>query len=1059
LDLGGIFLGRASSIFSPVASGYELKNGLASPKNLLAKTSNNLLHNVLSKRIHNVVKYVFITKLNSFRMKFSNTLSKGGILVALLVLLANFTFAQRTVKGKVTDAENGEGLIGATVTVVGTTRGAVTDIDGNYAVVVPEGSNQLRFAYTGYAEQVLTLGGSNTLDVAMAGGTALDEVVVVGYGNLKSREVTSSIASVKAEDFNRGNVTDPAQLIQGKVAGVTIARSGSDPNADFTIRLRGLSSISSGTAPLVVLDGVPGASLSLIDPNDIASIDVLKDGSAAAIYGTRASAGVILITTKKGTAGKTSAEYNGFVAFDQVARRYETLNADEFIANGGVDLSPNANVNTDWFDAITQTGRSNVHNLSLSGGAGTGSFRASFNVRDVEGILRNSGREQYNGSLSFTQKVLNNRLSLDGNLFMTSRNSNFGFQEAFRYAVVNNPSAAIQSTDAEFAKFGGYVEKDLFDYFNPVAMIEQNTNTGRSARILGTIRAGYEILPGLNAALSLSQERGNSTYGEWYSKQSRYRGRDRNGLAIRGSDQNVFNLLEFTTDYNINFGKNSLKLLGGYSWQEFENEGNRIEAGNILTNVLANNEIEAMQDLARGLARVSSYRNENRLIAFFGRAKFDFNEVLNVEAGLRREGSTRFGADNRWGMFPFASAALNLTKLFNVAGVDNLKLRGGYGVTGNQPNDNGLSQLLFVPGASFFYNGNYVPSYGPNRNSNPDLKWEEKRELNVGLDFALAGYKLTGSLDWYTRTTKDLILEFTVPVPPNLAPRTFQNVATISTTGIEAAINFNNLIDAANLKYSPSLVFNTFSMNLDEIGVPDTVAYANVGAPGQNDIFYTILYNNAPLGQLWGPVRESVNADGTLTYADLNGDGVVEKEAFNKDQKKIGNAVPRFDLGFNNSFTLGQFDLNFFLRGVFGHDLANEYRTFYENLDPTASTWNKVNTEYFDPAVKARNRFDNTHVERATFVKLDNATLGYNFRLPGSAWFTKARIYVSGQNLFTLTNYSGADPEARLSDIGSSDNGGRPERLLNPDPLALGIDRRTTYFLARTISFGVNFGF
>jgi TonB-dependent starch-binding outer membrane protein SusC len=996
-------------------------------------------------------------------MKFFNILSKSSLMVALLVLMANFTFAQRTVKGKVTDAENGEGLIGATVTVVGTTRGAVTDIDGNYAVVVPEGSNQLRFAYTGYAEQVIALGAANTLDVAMAGSTLLDEVVVIGYGTVKSREVTSAVATIKAEDFNKGNVTDPAQLIQGKVAGVTISRPGSDPNADFTIRLRGLSSISSGTSPLVVLDGVPGASLSLVDPNDIASIDVLKDGSAAAIYGTRASAGVILITTKKGNPGKTTAEYNGFVAFDQIARQYETLGAEEFLSYGGNDLSPLAgdNTDTDWMNAITQTGRSNVHNLSLAGGAGNGTFRASFNFRDVQGILRNSGREQYNGSLSFSQKVLNNRLSIDGNLFMTARKSNFGFQEAFRYAVVNNPTAAITSTDAEFAKFGGYVEKDLFDYFNPVAMIEQNTNTGTSNRTLATMRASYLILPGLNASLSLSQERNNSNYGEFYSKQSRFRGRDRNGLAVRGNDTNLSNLLEFTTDYSVDFGKNNLKLLGGYSWQSFDNEGMRVEAGNIISNFLGNNDLGAFQDFDRGLADVSSYRNQNRLIAFFGRAKFDFNQVLNIEAGLRREGTTFFGSENKWGLFPFASAAVNLTKLFPVNGVDNLKLRGGFGVTGARPADRqaGVAQQVFEPGAAFFYNGNYVPSYGPVRNPNPNLKWEEKREFNVGLDYAFGGYKLTGSVDWYTRTTRDLALFFTVPVPPNLDDETFLNIATISTTGLEATASLNNLIDAGGFKYTPTLVFNTFNVNIDEIGVPDTIAYANVGAPGQNEVFYTILYNNAPLGQLWGPVRESVNADGTITYADLDGDGVINKEAFNKDQRKIGNAVPRFELGFNNSLTFGNLDVNFFLRGVFGHDLANEYRVFYENLDPTAVTWNKVNTEYFDPNLKASNRFDNTHVERASFVKLDNATIGYNFRLPSSSWFTRARVYVSGQNLFTITNYSGADPEPRLSDVGSSDNGGRPEFRDRPDPLGMGIDRRSSYFLARTVSLGVTFGF
>jgi len=353
-----------------------------------------------------------------------------------------------------------------------------------------------------------------------------------------------------------------------------------------------------------------------------------------------------------------------------------------------------------------------------------------------------------------------------------------------------------------------------------------------------------------------------------------------------------------------------------------------------------------------------------------------------------------------------------------------------------------------------------VPSYGPVSNANPDLKWEEKKEFDLGVDFAMFDYKLTGSIDSFNRKTEDLILEFTVPQPPNLASRTFLNIASFTNRGFEATVNFNDLIKKDKFNYSPGLVFSTYSITLDEIGATDTIVAANVGAPGQNDVYYTILYAGAPLGQLWGPVRTGVNGDGSVTYADLDGDGVTggsEKELFNQDQKKIGNGVPKFELGFNNTFKLGNWDLNFFLRGVFGHDLANEYRIFYENLDPTAVTWNKIDTKYFDPNVKAQNRFDDTHVENASFVKLDNATLGYNFKLGSSNWFHKARIYVSGQNLFTITGYTGVDPEPRLGDIGNSDNGGRFSNTLNP--LAPGIDRRSTYFLARTISVGVNFGF
>ena len=996
-------------------------------------------------------------------MKFLHTFTKCGFLMAVLLLLSNAAFAQRTVKGKVTDAESSEGLIGATVTVVGTTRGASTDIDGNYSVEVPEGSTQLRIAYTGYTEQVIDLGASNDVEVAMKPGTVLDEVVVVGYGTIKAKEVTSAVASLKREDFNGGNITSAAQLIQGKVAGVSIGRPGSDPNGEFTIRLRGLSSLSAGQSPLVVLDGVPGVSLSLVDPNDIQSIDVLKDGSAAAIYGTRASAGVILVTTKKGTAGRTTADYNGFVALDQVANRYNTLNAARFVELGGDDLSPNSNADTDWFDEITQTGISQVHNLGLSGGMGNGAYRVSFNFRDVDGILRTTGFKQYNAGLNFNQKMLNNRLTINGNLALTTKDADYSFLEAFRYAVISNPTAEIRSSDAEFTRYNGYVEKDLFDYLNPVAMIEQNFNRGKVNRLLGNAHADFEIVSGLVAGLTLAQERKTETFSEFYSKQSKFRGAERNGFGSQGTANDIINTLELTGNYTRKFGNNSdFKLLGGYSFQQFNYEGLGIAAGNIISNEFTNASLGSFQDVSRGLAGVNSYKNESRLIAFFGRASFNIDDKFFASAGLRREGSTRFGPNNKWGLFPFFSAGVDITKFAEVGGVDQLKLRAGYGVTGNQPGQNSLYRRTYEPGARFFYNGNYVPSYGPVRNANPDLKWEEKGEFNVGLDYAFAGYKLQGSLDFYNRNTKDLILALTVPVPPNLSSRTIANVATISSTGFEATVNANNLIDGENFKYTPGLVFTTYTVKLKDFSAAnDTTAYANVGSPGQNGINYTLLYNGAPLGQLWGPVRTGVTSDGKLTYEDIYGDGLTgtigEINGYDQDQRKIGNGVPKFELGLNNSFAMGRFDLNFFLRGVFGHDLANEYRVFYEGLDPTAKTWNKVDTKFFNPNVTAPNRFDNTHVEKATFVRLDNATLGYNFGLPSSSWFTKARVYVSGQNLFTITNYTGVDPEARVGDPG--DGGNRSRESTNFDPLAPGIDRRNTYFLARTVSFGVNFGF
>jgi TonB-dependent starch-binding outer membrane protein SusC len=991
-----------------------------------------------------------------------NNFAKCGLFLALFLTMSEFAMAQRTIKGKVSDSESGDGLIGATVSVVGTPRGSVTDLDGNYSVDVPNGATQLRVSYTGYTEQVITLTSSNTVDVAMASGTALDEVVVVGYGSLKAKEVTSAVTSLKREDFNQGNISNAAQLLQGKVAGVTISRPGSDPNGEFTIRLRGLSSVSANQSPLIVLNGVPGASLNLIDPNDIESIDVLKDGSAAAIYGTRGSAGVIIITTKKGVPGKSTAEYSGSVAFDSPTRLPKTLNATEFLAAGGTDQST-GDVNTNWLDEITQTGVSQVHSLGFSGGAGTGAYRISFNYRNSDGILRTSGFDQYNTTISASQKVLNDRLTLSGTVNGTFRNSDLAFEDAFRYGVITNPTSPVfDAANAAYRSNGGYAETNSFDEFNPVAIIEQNNAKRTTQRLLGNVKADLEIAKGLIASVTVAQERGAIGQSEYYSKESKYSRQKPNGFAVRESYGNVNNLLEVTGNYSKPIGNNEFKLLVGYSWQGFENSGTRIEAGDILTNFFGSDNLNALSEIRKGLATTASWKNTNRLIAFFGRANFNIGELAYLQAGVRREGSSRFGNNNKWGIFPFASAGLNIHKLTNIAAFDQLKLRVGFGVTGSDAPESYLSKLVLSPGPSFYFDGDYVPSYGPTRNANPDLKWETKTEINAGLDWAVADYKVTGTFDVYSRKTEDLLLNFTVPQPPNLARTTWLNIAALTTRGFEATAQLNNLVSSEKFSWTPGLTFSTYKITLDDNGSKDTIKIGNVGAPGQNDVFYTIVYNGAPIGQLWGPIRESVNADGTIKYQDINGDNAIDIEAFNKDQTSIGNGIPKFEVGLNNSFKFGAVDFNFFLRGVLGHDLANEYRVFYENLDPSAKGWNKVKTEFYDPNVKAKNRFDNTHVENASFLRLDNLTLGYNMPVKREAAFSSVRVYVNGQNLATFTNYTGIDPEPRLFDPGTVDNGNRTDGSRNPlgnNPLLAGIDRRTGYFLARTISLGVNLGF
>jgi TonB-linked SusC/RagA family outer membrane protein len=996
-----------------------------------------------------------------------NYFSRGLLLVAGL-LLGTWAMAQRTITGTVTDAANKEPLIGASVLVVGTSAGTITDIDGTYSLSVPAGATELEISYTGYTAQRVAIGSSNKIDVALSAGRLLDEVVVVGYGTQRSKEVTSSVTSVKAEDFNRGNVNDPTQLIQGKVAGLSIARPGSDPNGGFTLRLRGLSTLGANTQPLVIIDGLIGGSLALVDPNDIESIDVLKDGSAAAIYGTRASSGVIIITTKKGRKGFSTVEYNGYLAAESIARQVQTVSADEFVRLRG--QSVNRGSETNWMDEVTRTGMSQVHNLALSGGLGNGStYRASFNYRGVQGIGKDSGFDQLNGRLNLSQKAMNDRLTLDLNVAASERAASFGFAETFRYATLYNPTAPVRyaenSTSPLANKYGGYYQEENFDYFNPVAILEQGSNTGSIKSMVLGGRAAYKLAEGLNVTSSYTIQRESRLFGQYYDNNAYWRGFNRNGLASRTTNDDLSRLFETTVNYEKGFGSSVLSLLGGYSFQENTFEGFNAENGNFISNDLGFNNLNFGLDLPNARANMGSYKNQNRIIAFFGRANLNIDDTYFLSATLRREGSTSFGAGNKWGLFPGVSAGVTLSNLIDINGVDNMKLRVGYGETGSLPPSGGLSQLRFGRQGSFFFNGGFVPAIGPVANANPDLRWETKGELNVGFDIAMLDYKLNASIDYYVRNTRDLIFNVNVPVPPNLASRTWANLedAVLRNSGLELSLGYT--MDKGNFRWSPNLVFSTFNTLLDTVSAPDAKFKffqsggqlfdfsTSPGAPGLNNNPTMVVQAGERLGQFWG-FRFKEIKEGKFVFDDINNDGQITEA----DKTVIGNGLPKFSLGLNNSFQFGKVDLNVFIRGDFGHELANMYRVFYEPLGTgSRNIENIVQTKYFDETLRDSPQFSSYYIEKADYLVLDNATLGYSFDMPKGKSISKLRLYLSGQNLFYITGYTGVDPSPRYADTGDPDNGGFASN--NPNPLFPGLDRRLTYFRARTITFGANITF
>ncbi|MEZ5071630.1 MAG: SusC/RagA family TonB-linked outer membrane protein [Bacteroidales bacterium] len=987
-----------------------------------------------------------------------SALWRSGLLSLFLFgLSCSLAFAQeRTITGNVASAEEGP-IPGVNVVIEGTTTGAVTDIDGNFRINVPGSDAVLLFSAIGYSTQTIPVGDQTVINVMMTTDvTSLDEIVVIGYGTQKKKELTSSVANVTSEDFVKGNVSNPAQLIQGKVAGLSISRPGGDPNGGFTMRLRGLSTIGANTEPLVVIDGVIGGSLSNVDPNDIESIDVLKDGSAAAIYGSRGSSGVIIVTTKKGRRGMTNVEYNGYVTSETVAKHLDVMNATEWRAlSAETGLGTDFGYDTDWFEETTQTAITQAHNLSMSGGTESTTYRASFNFRDGDGIALNTGFNQLNGRLNLRQKALKDKLTIDLNLGATQRKSSYGFADAFRYATIYNPTAPVRSEDAEYEIYDGYFQQVLYDYYNPVQILEQNKNEGVDKRLNVSIKGAYEIVDGLTVDAFYSVQSETDLRGRYYDKSSYWVGMDRNGLARRWTDDRFSELFESTLHYNGSIGSANVSILGGYSYQEFSYEGFNAEGGDFITDFFSYNSLQSALDFANGLGTIESYRNGYKIIAFFGRVNVNVTDSWFLTASARYEGSSRFGANHRWGVFPAVGAGVDLGKFVDIAALDNLKLRASYGITGNIPGSSFTSLVRLGRSGNFFYNGEFVPAYAVVSNDNPDLKWEKKGEFDIGVDYSFFSGSLYGSVDFYSRNTTDLLFEYEVPTPPYIYPRMLLNMGHLRNSGIELALNWD-AVETGDFAYTVSLT-PTYYLSNELVSLSGTFAgeefvygskeLGGMGAPGQSDVPLVLAEEGAPIGQLWAQTFVEVDPDGNLILADTNGDGSVDTE----DRTVVGNGLPKAEFGWSNQFRYKNFDLNLTFRSVIGHDLNNNYRAFYEvpnmigsyNLPKTAADMRNAETGTL--LNNSSGVLSSYHIENASFIALDNASLGYTLKLGPDSGFKNIRLYVAGNNLAYLTNYSGVDPNVRYAD----DN----------NPLIPGIDRRNTWFRTRSVTLGVNLSF
>jgi len=998
-------------------------------------------------------------KLQGFNFGISSTILRIGLAAFLIFAVGNITAVAQDfeVSGTVTDAEDGTPLPGVNIVLQGTSTGTSTNADGNYTLQIPSGDETLVVSFVGYITQQIPVNGRNTIDIELAPDVQmLDDVVVVGYGTQEEREITSSVTSISSEEFNQGNISEPTKLLQGKVPGLSIYQRGGDPNAEPTIRLRGISTVGANTEPLVVVDGVSGASLDNVDPNDIESIDVLKDGSAAAIYGTRASSGVILVTTKQGTRGagtgvapNVQIDYNGYVASASVAKDQPVMTASEYIDAGGNDLG---SVN-DWQDLVTRNAISQVHNLSVSGGNATTRYRVSTNYRDAQGILENSGFDQINARANITHTALNDRLDITLNASATKRESDFSFNEALRYAILYNPTAPVRFDNGEF------FQAILFDNFNPVAIVEQNINDGQRKNLNYNVQAEFDLIEEVSLSANFGQQFNSRSNGEFYPNNSFFRGLNRNGLARRFFEDSEFTLFETFANYVDSFEDFNINVTGGYSFQEDFVENLTLELGNLPSNELGYYGIDLSGDRVLGNSAnvfVDSFASpDERIIAYFGRVNLTYKENFFLNASVRREGSTKLGPENRWGNFPAASIGADVSSYLPWESITQFKVRLGYGVTGALPGQSGLAQDLF----EYTFDGPGTVSKV--RDANPNLKWEEKAETNLGIDYGLFDDRLTGSFDVYQRNINDFILEVAVPTDQFISGTQVQNAGELQTRGLEFSANYVAIQDA-DVLWNTGIVFSTYKTTLEEFIIEEQMR-ANLGAPGQNETLMIRVAEGEEIGQIWGPVFSGeVAGDGSPIMEDLNNDGellVSQGDALSEDGdfKQLGNGIPDFEIGWTNRVNYKNWELNAFFRGAFGHSLVNTYRAFYEPIDPGAiNSYNRVIT---DKAVEGLtvSQFSSLYVEKADFIKLDNLTLAYNFDMSGSNTFRNIRAYLNAENVFTITNYTGIDPEPALQDFGAVDNGGRAAAF--PDVLSPGIDRRNNYFTARTITLGINVGF
>ncbi len=921
------------------------------------------------------------------------------------------------VKGKVTDSIANP-LPFVNITIKGTNHATVTNIDGQFFIELPNKGDILVFSMIGMITQEIKVENQKDLVVILLEDLKeLEEVVVIGYGTTSKKEVTGSITSLKSDDFNRGVYSNPMGLVQGKIAGLTITKpNGADPISGYSIMLRGTNTLTSGQGPLVIIDGVAGADLKSISSEEIESMDVLKDGSAAAIYGTRGSNGVIIITTKRAKTGVSKVEYSGQFSVQVAPRGVENLNANEF--EEAIKLyAPDKTVNllggnTDWFKEITRTlPFSQNHNIAISGGKESFSHRTTIYVDNSKGLLKDNQSNKYLFRSNIVQKLLDDFVLLDYNLGYSLRNYQPANYDLFYQAFIRNPTSRVYDPGNTYT--GGYSLLEGINYYNPVAMLNERIREGKTTDANSNLRVTLKLAESLKWINFVSIEQ-----SDW--EDMSYKTKYYPSILGKGGEAEIENGKSSNLQYEstINFlkslNKHDIQSMIGYSFQEEQLNNSYMINSGFDTDIYGPHNISEGIALGEGTAEMGSYKESSRLISFFGRLMYNYNKKYLFSASLRREGSSRFGENNKWGWFPAASIGWRINEenfMSKINKIDNLKLRVGFGVTGNQDFANYKSLIMMGSAGKFYYNGEWINTYEPTSNPNPDLRWERKQELNVGIDYTIFNEKLSGALEYYYRQSKDLLYSYNVPYPPYIYPVLYTNVGTIANQGVEYTLNAL-ILNTNHFKWNSTFTFSKNSNKLVKFSNDEfTNTYVETGWLGGAFPLYALrIEEGKPLGTFYGPKWIGINEDGLDLFKNPNPVGKVDPE----DWEAIGNAYPFCSLGWSNSITYNQWEINMTFRSNIGGEVLNMYRLYYENWQSLGR--NIVLTQLENPEFKGIGQYSSKYVEDASFLKLDNLTVGYNLEL-NSKYISKIRLNISAQDVFTITGYKGLDPEVNISGL------------------------------------------